>query len=82
MTSKVTKLVSSLTLTIRRACAFYAMRFAVWADTEITVKLALALAREHIHMQMSLHGIDSFHPDYDAEGNEVIRVTRRDQTVH
>lgn len=82
MTSKVTKWLTSVSSTARKAGAFYAMKLALWFSTEMTIKLCLALARENIRQQMTLYGIDSFNPDYDSEGNEVIRVTRREPTIH
>ena len=82
MTSKVTKWLTSVSSIARKAGAFYAMKLALWFSTEMTIKLCLALARENIRQQMEIYGIDSFNPDYDSEGNEVIRVTRREPTIH
>ena len=82
MISKVTKWVSNLTLTLRRVSAYYSMKLALWLDTDLTIRLCLALTQENLRRQMEMHGIDSFNPDYDADGNEVIRVTRREPTIH
>ena len=78
----ITKWLTEVSITARRFCAYYAMKLALWFDTDITIKLCLALTQENIRRQMEMHGIDSFHPDYDADGNEVIRVTRREPTIH
>ena len=82
MTSKVTKWLTRVSITARRAGAFYAMKLALWLDVDITIRLSLALTQENIRRQMEMHGIDSFRPDFDSEGNEVIRVTRREPTIH
>lgn len=76
------KWLTTVSITARRFCAYNAMKLALWLDTDITISLSLALARENIRRQMEMHGIDSFHPDFDADGNEVIRVTRREPTIH
>lgn len=78
----ITKWLTEVSITARRAGAYYAMKLALWFDVDITVRLSLALTQENIRRQMEMHGIDSFHPDYDADGNEVIRVTRREPTIH
>lgn len=82
MTSKVTNWLTSVSTNARRAGAYFAMKLALWLDTNLTVSLCIALARENMRRQMELYGIDSFNPDYDADGNEVIRVTRREPTIH
>lgn len=79
---QITKWLTRVSITARRACAFYSMKLALWFDVDITVRLSLALTQENIRRQMEMHGIDSFHPDYDSEGNEVIRVSRREPTIH
>ena len=78
----ITKWLTRVSITARRAGAYYSMKLALWLDTEITIRLCLALTQENIRRQMEMHGIDSFHPDFDADGNEVIRVTRREPTIH
>lgn len=70
MTSKVTKWLTRVSFTLRRAGAYYAMKLALWLDTEITIKLCLALTQENLRRQMEM------------QGNEVIRVTRREPTIH
>lgn len=86
MTSKVTRWIADLTASIsdnlRKWLAYKLMGWAVRVHTSITVQMAMALARENVRQQMEMYGIDSFNPDYDADGNEVIRVTRREPTVH
>ena len=78
----ITKWLTRVSIAARRAGAYYAMKLALWLDVDITVRLSLALTQENIRRQMEMHGIDSFRPDFDSEGNEVIRVTRREPTIH
>ena len=48
------KWLTTVSITARRAGAYYAMKLALWLDTEITIRLCLALTQENIRRQMEM----------------------------
>lgn len=53
---------------IRRTLAYWAMRFALWANMEVTLSLAMALAAENARRMMASQGISHFTPEEDEHG--------------